>query len=247
MLSAPKTATVATHWGIYRAPMDGERATALQAYEGDPDPSPIASAMIEALDHPSRIARPSVRARFLEHGPARPAPGAAPIRSSRSNGPKRSIWWRANSIACAPRTAMRRSMADHTAGPARTLSSRPKPVASLSQLHRRLYRLVFELQPRRRRRDPAARDRRPPRAAHRSYAVEHHRRACQADRDVRRHRAQERASLFRRHQRAYAARKPRALQSRRRRTGLDQPDPRRHARRFRSASGWRCGRTATPR
>lgn len=63
-------ATVATHWGTYRAVFADNRAVELHAYEGDPDPSPIAGAMIGALDHPCRITAPMVRKSFYEKGHA---------------------------------------------------------------------------------------------------------------------------------------------------------------------------------
>ncbi|MEP9350094.1 molybdopterin-dependent oxidoreductase [Xanthobacter sp. KR7-225] len=68
MLPPPARPTVTTHWGIYRAAMADGRAVALDPYEGDPDPSPIAQSMLGALDHPCRIRRPAVRRSFLEHG-----------------------------------------------------------------------------------------------------------------------------------------------------------------------------------
>ena len=70
MLPKPDRLTVATHWGTYRARLDGGRLAALDAYEGDPDPSPIGCAMIGALDDPVRIRRPAVRQSFLERGAA---------------------------------------------------------------------------------------------------------------------------------------------------------------------------------
>ncbi len=70
MLPEPDRPTVATHWGTYRARITPGQAPVLEGYEGDPDPSPIAEAMVGALDHPVRIRRPAVRASFLAHGPA---------------------------------------------------------------------------------------------------------------------------------------------------------------------------------
>ncbi len=60
--------TVATHWGVYRARMEGGQAVALEPYEGDPDPSPIGSAMLGARLSAARILRPAVRKSFLEKG-----------------------------------------------------------------------------------------------------------------------------------------------------------------------------------
>ncbi|WP_414831827.1 molybdopterin-dependent oxidoreductase [Afifella sp. YEN Y35] len=68
MLPEPEKPTVATHWGTYRARWEGGRLTALDPVAEDPDPSPIANSMIDALDNPSRILRPAVRRSFLEKG-----------------------------------------------------------------------------------------------------------------------------------------------------------------------------------
>jgi biotin/methionine sulfoxide reductase len=58
----------ASHWGVYEieAGGDGPRLVPLRE---DPDPSPIGLAMLEAYRAPVRIARPAVRAGWLEHGP----------------------------------------------------------------------------------------------------------------------------------------------------------------------------------
>jgi len=68
MLPVAKQATVVTHWGTYRAHLSPSRKFELRGYEGDPDPSPIANAMVEALDHPCRITSPMVRKSFYERG-----------------------------------------------------------------------------------------------------------------------------------------------------------------------------------
>ena len=65
MLNRPDHPTVATHWGTYRAEMRAGRVTSLHPLAEDPDPSPLASGMVEALDAPARILRPAVRASFL--------------------------------------------------------------------------------------------------------------------------------------------------------------------------------------
>ena len=59
---------VATHWGLYRARMEKGAAGVLEPFEGDPDPSPIGSAMLGARLSPSRILRPAIRKSFLERG-----------------------------------------------------------------------------------------------------------------------------------------------------------------------------------
>ncbi len=187
MLPAPKTSTVVTHWGTYRARMKDGAAVALDAYEGDPDPSPIANAMIGALTHPCRIARPSVRQSFLECG--KDATGAG-----RGSEPFVEVDWSEAFDLVARELERVRTQHGNSAiyggsygwAQRRTLSSRTEPDPSFSELHRRLHQFVFELQPRRRRRDRAARHRRPPRPVHAPHAVEPDRRPCQADRDVRR-------------------------------------------------------------
>lgn len=81
MLPLPERLTVATHWGTYRAQMDGRRITALAPVAEDPDPSPLAAAMIDAPDNPGRIRRPAVRRSFLEkgHGAGGAGRGAEPF------------------------------------------------------------------------------------------------------------------------------------------------------------------------
>ena len=70
MLPDPERHTVVTHWGTYRARFEQGRAVALVPVDEDPDPSPFANSMIDALDNPSRILRPAVRRSFLERGHA---------------------------------------------------------------------------------------------------------------------------------------------------------------------------------
>ena len=70
MLPHPSTHLVATHWGTYQARFEDGRLARLTPIDIDPDPSPIANGMIDALDSPSRILRPAVRRSFLEKGHA---------------------------------------------------------------------------------------------------------------------------------------------------------------------------------
>jgi biotin/methionine sulfoxide reductase len=63
-----KTTAFATHWGTYRAETKDGRLVALHDWEGDPDPSAIGRNWLDALDHPTRVHRPSIRRSFLEHG-----------------------------------------------------------------------------------------------------------------------------------------------------------------------------------
>jgi biotin/methionine sulfoxide reductase len=81
MLPRPEKPTLATHWGTYRVQLRGGVPTSLLPYEGDGDPSPIASAMIEARTSPARILRPAVRQSFLAKGAAagREGRGAEPF------------------------------------------------------------------------------------------------------------------------------------------------------------------------
>ncbi|WP_089175481.1 molybdopterin-dependent oxidoreductase [Bosea sp. AS-1] len=68
MLKTPARPTVATHWGTYRVRMSEGRPAELEGFEQDPAPSPIARSMISALDDPTRIERPMIRASFFEKG-----------------------------------------------------------------------------------------------------------------------------------------------------------------------------------
>jgi len=68
MLPNPLRPTVATHWGTYRV-RTSDGVPSLVPIDLDPDPSPIASAMIEARTAACRIRRPAIRRSFLEHGP----------------------------------------------------------------------------------------------------------------------------------------------------------------------------------
>lgn len=57
-----------SHWGVFSAKKAGDRVE-VQPFPGDPDPNEIALNFASALDHPARIARPAVRAGWLESGP----------------------------------------------------------------------------------------------------------------------------------------------------------------------------------
>ncbi len=58
-----------THWGAYRVETENGRIKALHGFEEDPDASPIGRGIIDAIDGPTRIRRPSVRKSWLENGP----------------------------------------------------------------------------------------------------------------------------------------------------------------------------------
>ena len=68
MLPSLDKPTLATHWGTYRVHLEEGVPVSLASYEGDPDPSPIASAMIAARTSPARVLRPAVRRSFLNNG-----------------------------------------------------------------------------------------------------------------------------------------------------------------------------------
>ncbi|MBB4302804.1 biotin/methionine sulfoxide reductase [Rhodobium orientis] len=65
MLQSPDRPVVVTHWGTYHAEMQDGRPVALSPIAEDPDPSPIADGMIDALTAPARIERAAIRASFL--------------------------------------------------------------------------------------------------------------------------------------------------------------------------------------
>ena len=55
-----------SHWGTVEAEVVDGRLVALHPLDADPDPSPIAQNLLDAVDHPLRIRRPAVRRGFLE-------------------------------------------------------------------------------------------------------------------------------------------------------------------------------------
>ena len=67
-MTTPRQLT-ASHWGVYEIVRDAGRATGLRPFSGDPDPSPIGLAMLEAYRDGPRIRRPAIRKGWLEHGP----------------------------------------------------------------------------------------------------------------------------------------------------------------------------------
>jgi biotin/methionine sulfoxide reductase len=60
----------ATHWGTYDVAVAKGRIVGVKAFGSDPDPSPIGNSLLDGIDHPSRVLRPSVRKGWLEGGPA---------------------------------------------------------------------------------------------------------------------------------------------------------------------------------
>ena len=120
MATVNKRLPTATHWGAYHAEIDGGRVIAMHPIAQDADPSPIGQSIPGALDGPLRIRQPMVRAGWLERRHRRDAAtGAAPSRSCRCS------WDAALDLVAdelearvAGSTAMRRSSAAPTAGPA---------------------------------------------------------------------------------------------------------------------------------
>jgi biotin/methionine sulfoxide reductase len=61
-----RCALTASHWGAYEPVRDaGGRVRALRGWSGDPDPSPIGEAMLDAYRSPIRVQRPAVREGWL--------------------------------------------------------------------------------------------------------------------------------------------------------------------------------------
>jgi biotin/methionine sulfoxide reductase len=57
-----------SHWGHFSARAEADRLD-IRPYPTDPDPSPILGNLENVLRHPARIARPAIRAGWLERGP----------------------------------------------------------------------------------------------------------------------------------------------------------------------------------
>jgi biotin/methionine sulfoxide reductase len=68
MLVPAQRPLVGTHWGTYRVDLSQGRPIALQPWEEDPDPSPLAQSMLASREANCRIRRPAVRASFLRNG-----------------------------------------------------------------------------------------------------------------------------------------------------------------------------------
>jgi len=77
-MSASRRVTHSSHWGAFQAVVDAGRVVATQPFASDPDPSPLADSLPGAIDHPTRIRQPMVRAGWLE-GRARSGRGAEPF------------------------------------------------------------------------------------------------------------------------------------------------------------------------
>jgi biotin/methionine sulfoxide reductase len=67
-MSQARTLTSA-HWGVYEVEWQDGRATAIHAFRGDPDPSPIGLYALSDEVARLRVRRPSVRKSWLDNGP----------------------------------------------------------------------------------------------------------------------------------------------------------------------------------
>ncbi len=66
MATARRLLPTATHWGAYRAEVEGGRVVAMHPIEQDQDPSPIGRSIPGTVDGPLRIREPMVREGWLE-------------------------------------------------------------------------------------------------------------------------------------------------------------------------------------
>ncbi|MFI6577586.1 molybdopterin-dependent oxidoreductase [Nocardiopsis sp. NPDC050513] len=57
------------HWGSYQVVVDDGRVVGVRPDPDDPAPSPVMGNTPQAQHHASRVARPAVRRRWLDHGP----------------------------------------------------------------------------------------------------------------------------------------------------------------------------------
>ncbi len=58
-----------SHWGAFTAEVREGRLVGVRAFEKDPAPSPLLESISDAVYSESRVARPMVRAGWLENGP----------------------------------------------------------------------------------------------------------------------------------------------------------------------------------
>jgi len=63
------TRTTSSHWGAFNVTTADDRIVSVDAFANDPSPSSISSVLPEAVHHRSRVARPSIRKSWLQHGP----------------------------------------------------------------------------------------------------------------------------------------------------------------------------------
>ena len=57
------------HWGSYQVEVHDDRVVGARANPGDPEAAPVIGNTPVAQHHRTRVARPAVRRRWLEHGP----------------------------------------------------------------------------------------------------------------------------------------------------------------------------------
>ncbi|HTF48666.1 MAG TPA: molybdopterin-dependent oxidoreductase, partial [Pseudonocardia sp.] len=57
-----------SHWGAFTATREGD-GLRIEPHPLDPDPSPLLGNFTDAVSHPARVRRPSVRRGWLERGP----------------------------------------------------------------------------------------------------------------------------------------------------------------------------------
>ena len=57
-----------SHWGAYRVHVRDDRMVGITPFECDPEPSPLIDGMPDIVHHSCRVAEPTVRKGFLEHG-----------------------------------------------------------------------------------------------------------------------------------------------------------------------------------
>ncbi|MFT5577599.1 MAG: biotin/methionine sulfoxide reductase [Paraglaciecola psychrophila] len=62
-----KTYQTATQWGVYQVSVEDEQIVAVAPLAIDPDPSPLGQALVDGIQHPLRIKRPSVRRGWLQN------------------------------------------------------------------------------------------------------------------------------------------------------------------------------------
>ncbi|MEM7101359.1 MAG: molybdopterin-dependent oxidoreductase [Pseudomonadota bacterium] len=56
----------ATQWGVYHVEVEDGQIVGVRDHKADPDPSPLGNALVDGIQHPLRIKRPSVRRGWLE-------------------------------------------------------------------------------------------------------------------------------------------------------------------------------------
>ncbi len=64
-----KTRTTTSHWGAFNVTTENDRIVGVSDFELDPNPSAISKVLPAAVHHKSRVAKPSIRKSWLEHGP----------------------------------------------------------------------------------------------------------------------------------------------------------------------------------